>query len=214
MTKKKDNGHWWPIAVVGACIWGAAQKPADASQYPVLPVTSQPPAVSPYSVREVPLLPTPPVTAPRPQVKPPATVIRHGVPVPRTGMDPDNQRLILRACHRHGVPPHFALAIAMRETGGRHYDGRGVITSPAGALGIMQLMPSTAKWLGVNPYSKAQNIDGGVRYLKGLLAKYGGSYAKAAAHYNGGGRGVVAPYRETREYVRWVSAKLRGWGVM
>lgn len=83
--------------------------------------------------------------------------------------------------------------------------------SPKGAQGLMQLMPATARHLGVeDPFQSYQNVEGGVRYLRQLLERYG-DLPRALAAYNAGPEvvdryGGVPPYRETREYVRRVLA--------
>ena len=83
-----------------------------------------------------------------------------------------------------------------------------------GARGLMQLMPATAVRLGVRDiYNPKQNIEGGVKYMRWLLDKFGGDVALALAGYNAGEGAVmkygnqIPPYRETREYVRRISAR-------
>jgi soluble lytic murein transglycosylase-like protein len=86
--------------------------------------------------------------------------------------------------------------------------------SSAGAIGLMQLMPMTARELGVNPWVPEQNIEGGVRYFSQLLRMFGGLELALVA-YNGGpgyaqryARGQAVLYGETRDYVRKVLARL------
>lgn len=101
----------------------------------------------------------------------------------------------------------FVRAIAHAESA---FDARA--TSAKGAMGVMQLMPETARELGVSDaYAHEQSIRGGARYLSSLLRRYQGDYTRAAAAYNAGigavaKYGGVPPYRETLEYVQKVEA--------
>jgi soluble lytic murein transglycosylase-like protein len=88
--------------------------------------------------------------------------------------------------------------------------------SHAGAIGLMQLMPSTARELGVNPFVPEQNIEGGVRYFSQLLRMFGGVELALVAYNAGPGfaqryaRGQAVLYGETRDYVRRVMARING----
>jgi soluble lytic murein transglycosylase-like protein len=88
--------------------------------------------------------------------------------------------------------------------------------SPKGALGLMQLMPARAEALGVaDAFDPRANLDGGVRHLRDLLARYDGNVRLALAAYNAGEdavrvHGGVPPFRETQEYVRKVLALYEG----
>lgn len=105
------------------------------------------------------------------------------------------------AAARYGLSPAFLDAVARAESG---YDPGAV--SPAGAIGVMQLMPGTARDLGVDPRDPEQNILGGAAYLRRLLDRFGGDIDRTLAAYNAGPGAVgrhagVPPYRETRAYV-------------
>lgn len=107
---------------------------------------------------------------------------------------------------QYGVPVDLALAQVWQESG-----GRATARSPAGAYGPMQLMPETARSLGVNPFDWQQNIHGGLKYMGQQLDKYGDP-ALALAAYNAGPGAVdkyggVPPYKETQGYVRNILAK-------
>jgi soluble lytic murein transglycosylase-like protein len=117
--------------------------------------------------------------------------------------------LVIEHSNRHGLRPELVRAVIQVESG---YNPRAL--SPKGAMGLMQLMPETARVLGVQrPYDPAQNIAGGTRYLRVLLDKYNGDELLALAAYNAGSGAVdrhghrVPPYRETQDYVRKVTLK-------
>jgi len=119
------------------------------------------------------------------------------------------------AAERHGVDPNLVRAIVKVES---NFNPRAV--SRKGAMGLMQLMPATARSLQVsNPFDPEQNVEGGVRHLKGLLQSYNGDVALSLAAYNAGAGAVarsggVPPYRETRNYVRQITQLYGGEGVL
>jgi soluble lytic murein transglycosylase-like protein len=113
--------------------------------------------------------------------------------------------LAVAAAQRHGLDPELVLAVVSVESAFRPD-----AVSPKGAQGLMQLMPGTARELGVkDPLDPAANLDGGTRYLNALIRQYKGDLKRALAAYNAGAgavkrHGGVPPYRETREYVQKV----------
>jgi soluble lytic murein transglycosylase-like protein len=123
----------------------------------------------------------------------------------------DYDPLILLASRRHGVPAALVKAVIAAESS---FDPGAV--SPKGAMGLMQLMPGTAKDLGVDePFHDEQNVHGGTRYLRWLFNRYG-DWLRTVAAYNAGPEAVeryggVPPYRETREYVQRVLSYYRAY---
>ena len=133
--------------------------------------------------------PAPPVTAPAP---------------PAPAPPPNPKALLNSAALRSGLPPKFVESVAKVESALRPD-----AVSPKGAIGVMQLMPSTAKAMAADPNDVGQNIDAGTRLLRELLIKYDGDVVKALAAYNAGPAAVVRyngmpPYPETENYVNKV----------
>jgi len=106
------------------------------------------------------------------------------------------------ASERYGVPERLVQAVIRVESAFNPH-----AVSVKGAQGLMQLMPQTASMLGVrNSFDPQQNIDGGVRHLRGLIDRFGNDLPMALAAYNAGEKAVVAyrgipPFAETRDYV-------------
>lgn len=115
--------------------------------------------------------------------------------------------IINEVSNKYDVDPKLIEALVKQESGFNPS-----AKSKAGALGLMQLMPSTAKGLGVtDPMDARQNIEGGVKYVKSMLDRFNGNIILALAAYNAGPNAVkkydgVPPYKETQNYVRSILA--------
>lgn len=115
------------------------------------------------------------------------------------------EKSIQQAAAKYNLSPELIRSVIRAES---NFQAEAV--SPAGAKGLMQLMPETAKELGVtNPFDIQQNIDGGARYLRQMLDRFGGDLKRALAAYNAGPGAVEqyngdVPFSETRQYVQRV----------
>ncbi|MDK3257405.1 transglycosylase SLT domain-containing protein [Blastococcus capsensis] len=114
--------------------------------------------------------------------------------------------LFTRSASKHGMDPSLLAAVAEQESG---FDSSAV--SPAGAQGLMQFMPATAKGLGVNALDPGAAIDGAAKYLSSLTKQFGSTELALAAYNAGPGTvsryGGIPPYPETQNYVRSVMSK-------
>lgn len=143
-----------------------------------------------------------------PSVSATTTEVEEIIPqdIPKSG-DPNLDRIIFRAGGRHGVDPRFIHAVIWQES---KYKPKAL--SHAGAQGLMQLMPGTARRFGCNdPHNMAANVEAGTKYLKWLLKRFNGDVQLALAGYNAGEGAVdkydgVPPYNETQNYVRKIVA--------
>lgn len=132
-------------------------------------------------------------------------VLKSDAPASPGGLNP----IISQAAETFGVDPALIRAVIKAESNFQPQS-----TSPKGAMGLMQLMPETAREVGVrDPYDPFENVMGGTRYLKRLLDRYRGNIPQALAAYNWGA-GNVDKYpdrmpRETRDYIQRVTQEYR-----
>lgn len=147
--------------------------------------------------------------APRPVAPPPPPA--PAAPIPERSNEP--RQVIAEMAAQYGLPEKFVSSVARAESA-----YRAAAVSPKGAIGVMQLMPGTAKELGVDPNDVRQNIEGGTKLLRDLLVQYQNDpdqVRKALAAYNAGPGAVakyggVPPYRETQSYVEKVLKTYQG----
>jgi peptidoglycan DL-endopeptidase CwlO len=118
--------------------------------------------------------------------------------------------LFTQAGAKHGISPALLAAVAKTESG-----FTSTAVSPAGATGLMQFMPATAKDLGVDPTDPASSIDGAARYLSDLTEQFGSTELALAAYNAGPGTvrryGGIPPYAETQSYVQKVTSAAEGY---
>ena len=140
--------------------------------------------------------------------KPPAPPAPPAVQV--TPAPPQTPReLADAAALKYGLPKQLVRSVMAAESASRPH-----AVSPKGAIGLMQLMPSTARDLGVDPNDPVQNVDGGARLLRDLLLKYDWRLWHVLAAYNAGEGAVqryngIPPYRETVNYINRIDRAFR-----
>lgn len=123
----------------------------------------------------------------------------------------DSATLLARTAARYSLSPALLEALVWQES---RWNNSAV--SPKGAMGLTQLMPATAQALGVDPRDPVANLEGGARYLRLMLDRFGGDVVKALAAYNAGPErvaraGGVPAIRETRLYVAAIIARLNNY---
>lgn len=116
--------------------------------------------------------------------------------------------IIADTAGRYGLSPTLLEAVAWQESRFRHD-----AVSNKGAVGVMQLMPGTARDLRVDPFDLAQNVSGGAAYLSQMIRRYDGDLVRGLAAYNAGPGAVdrhkgVPPYAETRAYVDSILSRI------
>ena len=137
----------------------------------------------------------------------PAPVFRIPADIPTSG-NAELDRIIFEAGQKQGIDPRFLHAVIWQESKYKLH-----ARSHAGAQGLMQLMPDTAKRFGCeDPHDPVENIEAGTKYLSWLLKRFSGNVELALAGYNAGEGAVakydgVPPYNETRNYVKIISKR-------
>ncbi len=132
---------------------------------------------------------------------------------PSAAAGKDYSTYVQQAAAKYEIEPELIHAVIKTESNGNH---RAV--SRKGAMGLMQLMPSTAYDMNVvNPFNPEENIEGGTKYLKQLLEKFNGDLTLALAAYNAGPKTVekyrnVPPISETKQYVKKIISLFKGKG--
>jgi soluble lytic murein transglycosylase-like protein len=212
-----------PVPVQPEALKPEAAKPEAASKPAPSPTISSTPAEAPRTS-----VPVTPVEAPKPVPTAPAAAAAKAPAPPAAPSEMDRLRraaammvqvnnelgvpqspygqIIYDIAIRHSINPHLVAALIHVESA---FNARAV--SPAGARGLMQLLPETARRFGLNKkkdlFDPKKNLEAGVRYLQWLANRFGGDAEKILAAYNAGEGAVerfggIPPYQETQSYVQ------------
>ena len=200
----KSEHRWKRVPPAsGATMRRARSAAADVQQYLVW--RAQQPAFRVDFGQAAPEAAVPPAEPSNSESSGPAATSSRGL----TGEQLD--AIVDEAAAKHGVDANLVRAVIKVES---NFNPHAV--SRKGAMGLMQLMPSTARSLQVaNPFDARQNVDGGVRHLKQLLNDFNGDVSKSVAAYNAGAgavqrNGGVPPFAETQAYVRRINQLYNG----
>lgn len=197
-----------PLLDLGAAIMGGGQgmasgiMPGEVGGIPVGPTSV--PAISGANIPQAPLDPS----VPLPTSTGVPSTLDQALKLSTPSSSSPLQDIVKYASQQTGIEPNLIAAIINQESGGKTN-----AVSPAGAQGLMQLMPETARSLGVtDPNDPVQNVMGGSKYLRQMMDRYGGDITKALAAYNAGPGNVdkyggVPPFAETQNYVPSVLEK-------
>ena len=201
----------------GTLVFTNADLPAPKAKAPEAPKLKPVSAPLPAKPLAAPVAaPAAPVSQPKPAVVFQATPMSQTAsPLigTRPAASPALDRLVVQAAEKHHVDPKLVRAVIATES-----SWNSSAVSSKGALGLMQLIPTTARLMGVgNAFDPAQNVDGGTHYLGMMLQRYNGDVGKALAAYNAGPGAVdrfggVPNFPETRDYVRRVTSNYFGNG--
>ena len=132
-------------------------------------------------------------------------ILANPFPIPDIVQEDSFYQMAIRMAEQYEIPKQLFFNLVTAES---NWDA--AIVSPRGAIGLAQLMPSTAEELGVDPWDALDNLDGGARYLSQQYARFG-TWELALAAYNAGPGAVskydgIPPYAETEEYVKKIMA--------